>query len=398
MVPAIRLKYNNTFTDGQYRQFLQQLAVKQGTEAPPFRVAETPVFVPKALGDKLLQAGEDVINTILQPDFKTRTEKSIPKHLHVPGENAHSHFLIVDFGICLDENGELTPRLIELQGFPSLFAYQELMAQAYRDHFYVPEAYHNFFNGFDRNTYFNFLRDIIVGPYDPQHVILLEVLPHQQKTRVDFYYTGEQLGIPVVCVTELIHEGKKLFYLRDGVKTSVKRIYNRVIFEDLERYKEQLGPMGHLFHELDVEWIPHPNWFYRISKYTLPMINSAYAPKSWFLHELPVLPKDLDQYVLKPLFSFAGSGVKIDVTPADIDAVKDPENWILQQKVHYAPVVQTPEGNAICEIRLMYGWPEGAARPVLMHNLARLSKGRMIGVGFNDGQTWVGGSCAFFEP
>ncbi|MCK7556169.1 hypothetical protein MKQ70_14555 [Chitinophaga sedimenti] len=392
MVPAIRLKYNNSFSTEKYQQLLVQLG------NPPFRVAETPVFVPKALGEKLVQAGEDVINAILQPDFKARTAKSIPKHFAVPDENAHSHFIIADFGICLDENGELTPKLIELQGFPSLFAFQELMAQGFRNHFDIPADYTNFFNGFDNNTYFDFLRDIIIGPCAREQVILLEVLPHQQKTKPDFYYTAEKLGISIVCVSELIPEGKQLFYLHNGIKTPVKRIYNRVIFEDLDTYKTQLGNTSFLFHELDVEWIPHPNWFYRISKYTLPMIHSPYAPKAWFLHELPVVPKDLDQYVLKPLFSFAGTGVKIDVTPADIDQVKDPENWILQQKVHYAPVVHTPDGNAICEIRLMYGWPEGAPRPVLMHNLARLSKGKMIGVGFNSGQTWVGGTCAFFEP
>lgn len=391
MVPAIRQQYNQAFTDAAYQAFLAEL------RKPSFRVAETPVFVPATLGAKLVQAGEEVIDTILRPDFKARTSKSIPKHLAVHGENDHSHFVIVDFGICLDDNGALTPKLIELQGFPSMFAFQELMAEQYRRHFTIPANYDNFFNGFTADTYFQFLRDIIVGSHPPENVILLEVLPHEQKTRVDFYYTEEKLGIKTVCVSELIQEGKKLFYLLNGVKTPITRIYNRVIFEDLDRYKEQLGHTANLFHEMDVEWIPHPNWFYRISKYTLPMIHSAYAPPSWFLHELPVLPKDLGQYVLKPLFSFAGHGVKIDVTQEDIDQVKDPENWILQQKVHYAPVIQTPTGNAICEIRMMYGWPDGAARPILMHNLARISKGKMIGVGFNSEQGWVGGSCAFFE-
>ncbi len=397
MDPAIRKKYNQAFSDSKYQLFLQQLVVKKGTVAPSFRVAETPVFVPTGLRDKLVQAGEEVIDAILQPKFKSLTDKSIPKHLAVHGENNHAHFLIVDFGICLDEQGELTPKLIELQGFPSMFAFQELMALAYRNQFEIPANYDNFFNGFTSDTYFDFLKEIIIGKHDPKEVVLLEVLPHQQKTRVDFYYTEEKLGINTVCVSELIQEGKKLYYLSDGVKTPIKRIYNRVIFEDLDTHKEQLGPVANLFHEMDVEWIPHPNWFYRISKYTLPLIHSEYAPKTWFLHELPVLPKDLDQYVLKPLFSFAGQGVKIDVTQEDIEKIKDPQHWILQQKVHYAPVIETPNGNAICEIRLMYGWPDGAARPVLMHNLARLSKGKMIGVGFNSGQTWVGGSCAFFE-
>lgn len=396
MVPALRTYYNQHFSDSKYQSFLESLANEAG-EAPAFRVAETPVFVPAALTSKLIQACEEIVEVILQPDFRELTDDAIPAGLKVPGENDHPHFLIIDFAVCRQENGELAPQLIELQGFPTLFAFQELMARQFREHFDIPGTVDNFFNGLDSDSYFALLKELICGPYDPREVILLEVRPHEQKTRIDFYYTQQRLGIATVCITELTQEGTKLFYLLNGEKTPVKRIYNRVIFDDLLKQQPCLGAYPNLFQELDAEWITHPNWFYRISKYMLPLIHSEFAPKSWYLHTLPVVPADLENYVLKPLFSFAGKGVIIDVKPEDIDRIKDPENWILQHKVQYAPVIYTPGGPAHCEIRMMYIWPDGSPRPMLVHNLARISKGRMISVASNNRDTWVGGSCCFFE-
>ena len=118
---------------------------------------------------------------------------------------------------------------------------------------------------------------------------------------------------------------------------------------------------------------------------------------TWYLNEVKQIPADLENYVLKPLFSFAGQGVVIDVTQADIDKVKDPENWILQRKVKYAEVIQTPDVPAKAEIRVFYFWKEGAARPVATNNLGRLSKGKMIGVRYNKDKEWVGGSFCYFE-
>jgi hypothetical protein len=396
MVPALRTYYNQHFSSTKYQSFLDSIASEAGA-APVFRVAETPVFVPAALTDKLVQACEEIVEVILQPDFRQLTRDAIPPQLKVPGEHGHPHFLIIDFAVCRQENGELAPQLIELQGFPTLFAFQELMARQFRQHFDIPASVDNFFNGLNGDSYFDLLRQLICGHYDPKEVILLEVKPHEQKTRIDFYYTQKRLGITPVCITELIQEGTRLFYLREGQKTQVKRIYNRVIFDDLLKQQPALGSYPNLFQDLDVEWITHPNWFYRISKYMLPLIHSDFAPKSWYLHTLPVVPADLEHYVLKPLFSFAGQGVIIDVTAADIDKIRDPENWVLQHKVQYAPVIYTPGGPAHCEIRMMYIWPEGSPRPMLVHNLARISRGKMIGVSNNGLDTWVGGSCCFFE-
>ncbi|PSL46473.1 hypothetical protein CLV51_103452 [Chitinophaga niastensis] len=396
MITAVRTSYNKQFTPAKYKQFLAGIAQDAGI-APAFRIAETPVFIPAALSTKLVQACEEIVNVILRPDFKTITTDAIPAALKVPHENDHPHFIVIDFAVCKAEDDSLIPQLIELQGFPTMYAFQEVMARQFKEHFDIPASLNNFFNDLDETSYYQVLREMIIGDCAPEEVILLEVKPEEQKTRIDFYSTEKALGIKTVCLTKLIQDGKKLFYERDGIKTPIRRIYNRIIFDDLQQQSATLGEHVNLFQDLDVEWITHPNWFYRISKYMMPFIHSEYVPKSWFLHELPVIPADLENYVLKPLFSFAGQGVQIDVTPEDIDKIKDPENWILQHKVKYAPAIETPTGSAICEIRMMYIWADGAARPVLVHNLARISKGKMIGVGFNNKDTWVGGSCCFFE-
>lgn len=392
MIPALRKYYNEHFTADKYTAFIQSMAAQAG-EAPAFKVAETPVFVPAALTKQLVDTAEAIIDVITQPDFKAGSEGAFPPGMKVPGENDHPHFVIIDFAVCQNPAGELAPQLIELQGFPSLYAFQELMAREFKKHFELPDSVNNYFNGYDDNSYLQLLQEVIVGPYQQEEVILLEVKPHEQKTRIDFYYTQQKLGIPVVCITELEQRGREIYY--NGIR--IRRIYNRVIFDDLQQQAPSLPAHVSLFQDLDVEWITHPNWFYRISKYTLPAIHSAFAPESRFLHTIKELPTDLENYVLKPLFSFAGQGVVIDVTPADIAQITDPEHWILQRKVQYAPAIETPDGPAYCEIRMMYLWPDGAPRPILVHNLARLSKSKMIGVTKDKSHTWVGGTCAFFE-
>jgi len=403
MIPAIRLAYNAAFTKEKYQSFLKELH-----EAHPgqldFRVAETPIFVPKDFTQKMLDACESIVDIIADPKFKELTKNAIPKNLssgpigQVPGENDHSHFIAFDFGICINEKGEYEPQLIEMQGFPTLFAYEILLDDVFRKHFPVPDNFDCYLNGYTRETYIHLLKEIIIGKHEPENVILLEIFPRQQKTRIDFYCTEDYLGIKMVCLTELIKEGKKLYYMNEGKKTAIKRIYNRIIFDDLQQQTAEVQEKGKiLFEDLAVEWCPHPNWFYRISKFTLPLIRHPYVPQTFYLNEVKQIPTDLENYVLKPLFSFAGQGVVIDVTQADIDKVKDPENWILQRKVKYADVIQTPDVPAKAEIRIFYFWKDGAARPVATNNLARLSKGMMIGVRYNKDKEWVGGSLCLFE-
>jgi hypothetical protein len=397
MIPAIRKAYNESFTKEKYEAFLKELhAAHPG--AIEFRVAETPIFVPADFKNKILDACEAIVDIIVDPSFKERTKTAIPENIRVPNENDHSHFIAFDFGICVNEAGEYEPQLVEMQGFPTLFAYEVLLDDVFRHHFSVPAGFDCYLGGHDRASYISLLKKIIVGNLAPENVILLEIFPRQQKTRIDFYCTEDHLGIKMVCLTDLIKEGKKLFYINDGKKTEVKRIYNRVIFDDLQQQSAEVQEKGKiLFEELDVQWCPHPNWFYRISKFTLPLIRHPYVPATFYLDQVKQVPTDLENYVLKPLFSFAGQGVVIDVTQADIDKVKDPQNWILQRKVKYAGAVQTPDEPAKAEIRIFYFWEDGAARPVVTNNLGRLSKGKMIGVRYNKDKEWVGGDFCYFE-
>ncbi|MEO8147390.1 MAG: hypothetical protein ABI723_07125 [Bacteroidia bacterium] len=397
MIKEIRDRYNREFTKEKYEAFLKNLEDTYNKEVV-FRVPETPIFIDKKLKQKLIDASEQIVDVICRPDFKELTKGAIPKQYDVKNENDHTHFICIDFGICKDEQGEFTPQLIELQGFASLYAWEDLIGKKYKEFFYCPENFTHFFNGLNSDSYISLLKKVVLGKHAPENVILLEIKPHEQKTRIDFYATEDKLGIEIVNLSELIQEGRKLFYKKDGKEIEVKRIYNRIIFDDLEAEAHKDFKYSiNLFDDLDVEWVAHPNWFYRISKYTMPFLKSDFVPQTSFLNKIKTIPVDLENYVLKPLFSFSGQGVIIDVKPEDIENISDKENWILQRKVQYAEAVQSPEGGVKCEVRMMYLWPDGDARPTLATNLSRMSRGKMIGVRYNAEFTWVGGNIAFFE-
>ncbi|MEP6947694.1 MAG: hypothetical protein ABI863_00405 [Ginsengibacter sp.] len=396
MISKFREQFNQNFTQKKYEEFLKDLDSKHPGDIV-FRIAETPIFVPKDFTEKMLKTCENIVDFITDPGFKKLTNRAIPEGENVPGENDHTHFIAFDFGICENADGELEPQLIEMQGFPSLFAFEVYYPQVIQKHFEIPGNFGHYLNGYNDETYIQFLKEIIVNEHNVENVVLLEIKPHEQKTRIDFYCTRDYLHIPIVCLTELEQEGKKLFYRKNGQKIEIKRIYNRIIFDELSQTKTGLGNVVDITQDFDVEWVPHPNWFYRISKFTLPFINDPHVPETFFLNEVKQLRGDLENFVLKPLFSFAGQGVIIDVTKDDIDKVTDPQNWILQRKVKYADVIKTPNVPAKAEIRIFYFWKDGMERPVAVTNLARLSKGKMIGVRYNMDKDWVGGSVAYFE-
>ncbi|MBL7850327.1 MAG: hypothetical protein JNN04_05445 [Cyclobacteriaceae bacterium] len=396
MIPSIRKAYNQAFSEPKYQNFLRDLNSLYGREIT-FRVAETPVFVGKDFETRLRQAGDDIIDFLVRPDFKALTEKAIPPKLRVPRETERSLFLALDFGV-VDIDGMPEPRLIEMQGFPSLFGWQDVLSAKYREHFAVPAAMQSHF-GLSSTEYRDLLKRVLLNEHDPREVILLEIEPMKQNTAVDFLATEVMTGITAVHIGDVTRKGNKLYYPRDGQSIEIKRIYNRVIFDELVK-RTDLKLDFNLTEDVDVEWAGHPNWFFRISKYTMPMIKSRYIPECRFLSEFRQFPPDLENYVLKPLFSFSGSGVVFHVTPDDIERIPDYErsNFMLQRKVQYLPVVQAPDGLVKVEIRLLYLWEPNAARPRLVTNLARLSRGEMIGVKYNKDKTWVGGSVCFFEP
>jgi len=394
MEQKARQAFNANFSDEKYKQLIENL--NQNLPAPiAFRVAETPVFLTEDFRDKLISAGNDIINTILQPDFKNLTARAIPFKWQVANENDHPHFIALDFGVCKDEDGNIVPKLIEMQGFPSLFGFQQGLAENFRSCFNIPDDLTVYFNGLTDSTFIELLKKTIVGDNKPDEVVLMDVNAAKQKTAVDFYLTQKYIGIPVVSLSHLKKEGNKLFYTLNGEKKPIKRIYNRLIFDEIDHDPDIFDKVIDIRQPLDVEWITHPNWFYRISKFTMPFLKGDYIPETRFLNQIDVIPADLENYVLKPLFSFAGQGVLIDITEDDIFNIRDPENWILQKKVSYEPVVQSPEGGVKVEIRLLYLWPNGDEKPTLAINLARLSRGKMIGVRFNQDFDWVGGTIAF---
>lgn len=397
MIPSIRQQFNESFTPEKYEAMIAEIH-KDFPHQLDFRVAETPLFVPKELKIKLLQACNDIIEVLLKPDFKEKTNRAIPENQNVPNEDAHPSFLAIDFAVCKDENGELSPQLIELQGFPSLFGYQWYLGQKYRKFFIDPKGFNQYFNRLSMASYVDEMKKVLLNGEAAENVILLEIYPEQQKTRLDFEITRQLWGIEPVCLTKIKKVGRQLFYEKAGKTIEIKRIYNRLIFDDLLQNFPNLESNFKMTDDVDVKWVTHPNWFFRISKFTLPLLKSAFVPQSFFLSDLKEYPTDLENYVLKPLFSFAGSGVKLSFTKEELDAISDKENYLIQKKVKYEPIIEDKEGNLIkTEIRMLFTWEDNAPRPKLVTNLARLSRGEMIGVNFNKNFDWVGGSCAFFE-
>jgi hypothetical protein len=396
MIVTIRNKFNEGFTELKYQQMLADIT--KGLPANiEFRLAETPVFLDAKFKARLLEAGAEVCDFIKLPDFKKQTASSF---LHVetpPDETDLPACIVMDFAISRNAQAQPIPKLIELQGFPSLFGFEIRHHEAFEKNFSIPTNYSPYLNNYHKETYLLFLSQIIKGN-ENKHTVLLELFPHEQKTKIDFYITNELLSIPIVCLSEIFVKQQALFYKRDGVDFKIERIYNRIVWDELVNQSPAIQEKGKLLLQpLNLEWVTHPNHFYRISKYLLPSLVSEFVPKTHFLSALKTIPTDLENYVLKPLFSYAGQGVLIDVHQADIARIQDPENWILQEKVEYAPVIHTPTGPAKAEIRLFYFLDKTTNQYIATLNLARISKGKMIGVSYNANASWVGGSIAYFE-
>jgi len=391
MDPEQRTAFNADFTADKYEALLQ--CVNHTVKWPAdFRVAETPVFLSDDFTRELVVAANEIGAQTQTPEFAQHARTAVPPGLEVPNESAHPNFLVVDFGICAEE-GRPVPRLIELQAFPSLFGFQWLLLGCMRKAFpAIPRNWTSSFGGIKDEEYIELLRRTIIDGADGKNVILLEIEPDKQKTRIDFAATQAMLGIRPVCVTEVKKRGRELFYDRDGTEVRIERIYNRVIFDELLR-RPDLKLDFSFQEELDVTWVGHPNWYFRISKHSLPFLKSRYASPAFFADEFPP-GEDVADYVLKPLYSFAGLGVEMDPSREWIAQLEKPHEWILQKKVKYAEFVPTTDGGmSKAEIRMMFVWPEGE-EPILANNLVRMSQGLMMGVNFNKDKTWVGSSIA----
>ncbi len=395
MHPELRARFNADFTPEKYATLLR--CVNETEKWPAdFRISETPVFLTQAFTDDVTRGANAIIDATRTPEFVKQAASAVPKELEVPNESAHPNFLVVDFAICEEEN-RLVPRLIELQAFPSLFGFQLLLLGCIRKAYpVIPRNWTSSFGGIKDDAYLQLLRRTIIADSAPENVVLLEIEPEKQKTRIDFAATETLLDIRPVCVTKIKKRGHQLFYDRDGSEVRIERIYNRVIFDELIR-RPDLDLSFQFQDKLDVTWVGHPNWYFRISKHSLPFLETENTSPTFFADDFPA-NENIGDYVLKPLYSFAGHGVDMEPTRQKIAALENPCEWILQKKVDYAPFVVTVDGKkSKAEIRMMFVWPDNDRNPTLVNNLVRMSQGKMMGVDFNVEKTWVGASIALHE-
>jgi hypothetical protein len=403
LIEPYRGDFNARFTDAKYAELLRLLDERVGTHIE-FRVAETPCFFAPELMQRMVDAGVELTSQLLgDAAYREDSRAAMPAEWTVPNQDSRPHFMTVDFGLVRDAEGELQPKLVEMQAFPSIFGYQPLLAKTYVEVFGLDRSLEYLFGGMDEAGYWDLMREVIVGEHEVENVALMEVEPETQKTLPDFLMTERRLGIKTVDVAKLVKEGNKLFYRdeRRGKLVPVERIYNRVIVDELVRKQVKL-PFDYR-DALQVEWAGHPNWYFQVSKFSLPHLKHKTVPTAVFLDDWYAgvgrerLPEDREQWVLKPLYSFAGKGITFAPTDAEMAAIpaRERRDYLLQERVKFEPVIRTPEGMTQAEIRILYVWPEGKAMTP-MTNLVRMGRGLMMGVDHNRDRTWVGGSAGLW--
>lgn len=389
--------FNRAYTDDVYRRV--SVLMEERCEEPSFgfRLAELPLILPDGLRARCERAANEILAQVLRPEIVREGEGAIPDRWRVPRTDALPHFMSIDLALARAADGGVEPRLIELQAFSSLYGMQVVQAEVWGEVLAsmpgMPERWAPYFSGLDRGRYLDLLRRAVVGDADPDEVVLLDIDPGNQKTRPDFHVIRKLLGVRSVCLTEVKKDGRRLLAPKEGRLVPVRRIFNRVVFDDLERRSLDL-PFD-FRDDLDLTWVAHPNWYWIWSKHTLPRLDHPAVPRATLLSELRSIPDDLSGFVLKPLFSYAGSGVRVDVDRAALDAIPAVErsSWLLQEKVEYAPDLTAPDGSGVkAEIRMMFLRPDDDRELTLAINLARLSRGKMHGVDHNRGLDWVGSS------
>lgn len=393
-----RRVYNQIFSPAFYEQYRNRL---QSVVGPvPYRLAESPLFIPPSTRDRIFGYTREIIAQLAEPQRLAAARRAVPAEYDVPRQDEAPDVMTIDYAVIRNKDGELDGQVVELQAFPSLFAFTMIQARIFNEMMNLPGAdkgFHCFAPGYDYDSAKEFLRRALLAGHKPEEVVLLEIEPKQQKTLPDFVATQELTGIEPVCVTEVIREGRQLFRLKDGRKLPIRRIFNRVVFDELQKKNP---PMAFKFtDDLDVSWCPHPNWYWMWSKFSLPLLDHPAVPKATTVAQLKELPADLENYVLKPLFSYAGAGVKVDPTREDIANIPadQRDGWIVQRKITYARELWTPEGIGVAaEIRVLCLREPGERLPKPFMNLVRLSRGKMLGVDFNKGLDWVGSTVALW--
>ena len=393
MIPELRRSFNAAFTEERYAATQRRLEERLGCRIH-FRMCETPVLLPPALRDAMVRAAREILQELSTKDQLAFSREAIPADLDVPGEGLHPFCAQVDFAV-VEDGGRLHPRLIELQAFPSLYGFQLYQAEEQRRDVPGGETLDFLLSGLDSDGYRRVVGEALTNGHPAENVVLMDIDPPTQKTYPDFAATEKLWGVRPVCATTLVKRGRELWYDRDGKPTRILRLYNRVIFDEL--FARKIALPFSFTEPLDVEWAGHPNWYFRWSKHSLPRLTHPSVPETRFLSDFARWPEDLPAWVLKPLFSFAGSGVKVDVTAADLDSIEPSRrrDFILMRKVAYAEAVASAYGGASkVEVRVMFLWKDGKPLPVT--TLARLSQGKMMGVAFNKDKKWVGSSSCLW--
>ncbi len=401
MLEPYRSHFNEAFNPDDYVRLLDKLERRTG-ERVEFRVCEAPCFFPKPLLDRMAAAGREMTLALTtSSEYMKSSDAVIPERYRVANDNPQPNFMTVDFGFVREADGSLDFKLVELQAFPSVYAYQDVLSRLYVETFRLPQELQWHLGGHDDVSYWDLLRRVIVNEHDPENVVLLEVTPELQKTRPDFRISERELGIATVDISNVRKVGSKLYYKADGRQIPIDRIYNRAIVDEIVR--EGITPGFDHRDDLDVEWAGHPNWYMRASKFSLPYLNHSAVPKAIFLNEWfdgsgrEKLPAERENILLKPLFSFAGKGIQFAPSDEELQAIPEQQRhlYLLQERVRFEPVIDTPVGPTQAEIRIMYLWPDGGElEPVI--SLVRLGRGLMMGVDHNRNQEWVGGSAALF--
>jgi hypothetical protein len=408
VIASFRRDFNRRYHPGLYDKLRASLDAAAGVRID-FRVAETPGFFPLELMEHAAAIGAELTYKLVNdPDYLRASNNVIPTAYRMPDETHHPHFMTADFGLIRSNGGGLEPRLVELQAFPSVFAYQCLLSETYRDVYQLDDSLDPFLGGHTDASFWKLFSQVILGGHDPENVVLSEVDPQHQKTLPDFLLTARRLGISIVDISELVRIERpgnppKLYRRQGSRLIPVHRIYNRAIVDELVQRQIKL-PFDYR-ESLDVEWAGHPNWYFHISKFSIPYLQHPSVPPAVFLSDWMAgrgherLPSNRESLILKPLFSFAGKGIEFG--PSDETLANIPEaergQYLLQERVQFEPVIDTPSGPTQAEIRILYLWPDGGdLDPVL--SLIRLGRGKMMGVDHNRNQEWVGGSAAFCPP
>lgn len=358
-----------------------------------FRVCEMPIFVSQGFRHTLEEAAIDIVRQCVSPSVLAHTQSTLEARYTVPNEAPRPLFSVVDFAVCSNDDGDFVPKLIELQGFPSLYGFQYVFGKCMQQAYDLEGT--PMMGGLDDEAYIGLLKHVLFAGHDADSCALIELDPLHQKTRPDFRALELLVGLQTLDIRGLVKDGRLLTYDVNGTPMPLRRVFNRAIVDELDELGITL-PFAWT-DDLDIEWAGHPNWYFRISKAVMPWLRHTSVPTTVFLNEVEQLPDDLTSFVLKPLFSFAGKGVIIAPTKADIDAIPTKERhlFVLQERVAYTPCIATPFGDNKVEIRVMLIWPDYAEAPIPVMSLARTGRGALMGARYNT-DPWTGSTGCLF--